>query len=395
MSSNVLDSNIKKLSKYDKGFAYNGSPISTRNSREYYKNGNVKANITVFTLDKPYEVITVRNKDYYLYKENYQNAQEYLIMLHKAYKYKNDILKLFKNLSNYHFNNNFITLKELEQREKGQLESTISKRVNVEAFNKRKPLMIDSKYKFKKSIFSFLKNKKKCVTKLLESYKIDLNDYYREMKKYEQRKLKLMTINYEINSKEVLRLKKIEMISNKYSSMKQNYVEFIDDVKIDEYLKLMLAEQSVKESIYESLMVDIECYLDLKAIILDLEIPRGNKFPKVKDHRIIRKNLIAKEIKFTNREFEDIISETLLSYVLYYVKMVSKIDIANKAEKLFVNLYASRISKDSCVSVLEIDLSNVGDYLDDSLTKILRKISGESVNYKFNNIVLPIKKGGM
>lgn len=395
MSSYIIDSNISRLSKYDSDYAYSGSPISVRNTREYYKNGNVKANIAVFTLNKPYEVIKVRNKDYYLYKDNYNNANEYLIMLHKAYQYSNNILHFYDALSNYHLVNNFTSMEKLELRDKNQIESNTSQISIINAFSKRKPLIVDSKYKYKKSFFGFLKNKKKIKSKLFENYKHDLSNYYREMKKYEEKKMKLMINNYEINKSEVIRSKKVEMISNKYAFLKKNYNEFINDLEVDKYLQFMLMEQSEQNNIYESLNVNIECYLDLKAIILDLEIPKVSRFPRIKDHRIIKKNLVAKEIEFTNKEFDDISAETIPSYILYYIKMISKFNMSNRAEKLFLNLYRGSISINNCFSVLEIDLLNIEDYSNESPSRILKKISGKSINYNISNKVLPVRKGGM
>ena len=127
---NIIKRKLDRYKSLDSSLLYLDDPVKIEQKKEYYKNGNVKAYISKLRIYEIDLTEKVRNRDYYLYKENFNNSYNYLLISYYVYKYKQNTQYLYNLMHSYHKTRLYI-YKNLDVLKQEKLRKDLYSMVNI------------------------------------------------------------------------------------------------------------------------------------------------------------------------------------------------------------------------------------------------------------------------
>jgi len=397
---------LDRYNKYNSEYTYLSDPVKVSNRREYYKNGNIKAYVSDLNIREPYENVRVRNKDYYLYSDNYNHGKKYLELLHMTYKYKINNSFFVSALANYHINNlvNLATIDDILEEKLLTIKNGRTKPGKLQIKHVQKPILYSDKYIYKKIAFENVFNRKNKRTEYLKNlYITDIGEYEDKLVINNDEKFNYFKNKFSYEASKVFQDRKRKETNSEYSSLKQNFISFINEESVHEYLDKVINKNLHLGEFYRDMQFNFDIDLDSRAVLLNLQIPRKKQYPIYKEFKIIKKNLECRETEYTKQDRIYFMNKALNSYILFYILAFEKINYRDTLKKIFINLFynESLPNKDTlknynCVMTLEADLNRAESTKISTIEEIIVEICGREIRYEdFTDNVLPIKKGGM
>lgn len=403
---NQIRAILDRYNKYNSEYTYLSAPVKDSNRREYYKNGNIKAYVSDLNIREPYENVRVRNKDYYLYSENYNHNKKYLELLHMTYKYKINNSFFVSALANFHIDNlvNLATIDDILEEKLLAIKNDRIKPGKLQIKHVQKPILYSDNYIYKKIAFENIFNRKnKRIEYLQNLYKTDIGEYADKLVVKSEEKFNYFKNKFSYEASKVFQDRKKIEINREYKSLKQNFVSFVNEESVNEYLEEVINKSLYLGEFYRDMQFNFDIDLDSRSVILNLQIPSKKQYPIYKEFKIIKKYLECRETEYTKQDRVYFTNKALNSYLLFYIFAFKKINYGDALKKIFVNLFYTEslsskdvLKKHNCVMTLEADLNRADSTKNSTIEEIVSKICGRGIRYEdFTNNALPIKKGGM
>lgn len=396
-----IEQTLQLYTKYNINYTFTKPTINENTKKEYYKNGNVKAYISYLYISNSYTAMTVKNRDYNLYKQNVYSATQYLKLVYFAYQYERVNEALVSYLNKFHLINykKIIKIDEiirLKQKEVDSLECI--KFIDEEMDQPIKPNKFDNLYLYKKRFFySLFHATKKQIKSLHSKLDRDTQNYQKKLNVYYEKKHKVAINNYMsiINYNNHLSMKENEIkvlseFPNNMQNMKdeKTVLDYFDIIKINDL-----------EYFYNNLDLQISFHADSSSIICNLELPCEEMFPKVKSYKVYKTYIEYKENLYSDQERRTIIENSINSYILFYLIYFNQSNINNTFKRLYINLFKynlnsnNKFKENDCVWVFNTELNGVGIEKELSARELIEKILGKAIFLKdLENEHKPIKK---
>jgi hypothetical protein len=388
-----LKDKLVKLCSYYSSLSYLSDPVRVNNRIEYYKNGNVKAYISVLSISKPYKSIKVRNRAYDLYKSNFQEAKTYLAMLYYSDQYESNLSIFYNKISKIHCLAEG-KVKFIDSIKLGKIEKI---KVDIRKYSLNdlkmplKPKRISEKYHYKCKFFpSFFKRERRKKFLKLKILRNDMNFYRKRVKEYNEQRLNDYIKEREYFVKKYKEKTRINKIKDTYDLIKSNFIKFENENDVSLYLDTTLVSLFSDLSFYNDMNYKYHVDIDYKGIILDIYLPNINKFPKTERFNIVKKYLDAKPVYLNENELYDYINEAINSLVYYFILSFHYINMEDTIKSLYINLYRTKCWDKAHISMMEIkDIKEKNDL------SVMKTLYGKYLDIREEKEVIPTRKGAM
>jgi restriction system protein len=199
------------------------------------------------------------------------------------------------------------------------------------------------KIPFLSDIFSFIKDEKENqISKLTDEYEKDLKKYKKNVNKWKKT----------------------------YTDIEKNYENFKSG-GVEEYLNLVLERSSYPDNL--NLIYDLRFSKSEKLLIIDIEIPTKEDFPRILEYRYVASQDEIKEKEMKEKDFEQFYNDVIYQIILRTIHEVFESDYKEGVETLVVNTKLKKINRKTGkeeevytssvqvqkVEFTEIDLKNV------------------------------------
>jgi hypothetical protein len=372
--------------------------INATFTKDMYKNGNVKAYESIIKLAHPRNRIEIRNKDFDKYEELVHKTIDHFLLIHAVNYYEKQIKKYYLIMSRVHN-------KDLIERDFNGLYKRDLDDINKESIMPEKlylarllkPTIYDSKYEIRESINSRKKYKElsKMKQKIFED---DLTAFNEKVAQQSIKKREYYIKEYKDLSDSSKMNEKITSLEQKYSSLKEGYLNMKKETLVAKYFKHVLKNNIIIHESYKNLKHSFFLDIDSKAIVLNLQIPIYDDYPKIESLNIIKKSLTCRE-KYID---EKPLNIALCSYILSFIKLFYEIDDTRLFESLYINIYkgtkGEKLPNMKCYSLIKVDLNKYSELRKKKFDscEFLELLVGKSISYDdLNQEVLPLQKGGI
>lgn len=383
---------LDRLAKYFQGAVVSESPVITRSYKEFYKNGNLKAYVTVMRINNPKKEIKVRNKDYYLYRDNHEEAMMYLELLYFSETY-NDLLERFgREYANFPTLNEVPRCFNFEEFIDKMLVQLSPKDHNLrepKAYQETKPNMNDSMYVYKFKFWHMLlggsrKRKNRLVARLefdLRSYTESYEQYYESLRKYSRQAFDINLYNRQVSIKR-------EKLSSQSNMIFEHYKTWGEKTYIIEYFSLSFSNTVNINKIFEEESMIFELDKTTKTLVVNLSLPKEASLPVIETFRPIRKDL-ASSVKYLKpKQMTQVFSEIIMSYLIYIARLLSSLDTEKKVDFIVFNLYPNkRLNAVNCSAVFSAELNKIPfvEMKENEVGESFLKLFGSVFNYSLDN----------
>jgi len=354
----------------------NENLVEVNNSIENNKNGSVKAyQSTIYHrgLDK---TIKVRNRDYDLYSQKFDEEIENLNSEWMVVENNNSIKNFIENSTNLH----------IFAHESGEFnfEQYISKLLQRELNNipiepqyenesePIKPNQESEQYVFKSKwyhkLFGMVESKQKLLD---EQFINDMSIYERALAICEKAKVRNENRKQQFHKNVDEYNAKQENINNNCNSLYQNYSNARDNNEVVKYLSNILKERFEYNEFFNDLEFDIDFDTQDQTAVVNFRFPLENEFPSVKEYKYIKSRKEIKESLMKDKDRNDLIKNTYYSLYIAVAIEIYKVDIEGVISSLVLNGFYKGIDKrtgkefEICIMTSKIDIkefSNLNFY---------------------------------
>ena len=375
-------------------------PIHEKSYREYYQNGNVKAYVCVFNTYNPNFEEKVRNKDIYLYSENYDRMFRYIELNYYTEWYRLKLKEFIAHFSSYHSSNKFssdflyedLLSKEAVSQQKNQSLTPFPNYQDIRIFH-QKLANIYFKRWFKKNKFCLINSLRKrlsydfddALAKQKTDLKQRLDTYHHDLTQY-------ATSHYDSLFRKAVDAEKQAKVKEILNTIRTQYVQWGDEASIKDYFEYTVANVKSENRFFSKESLCFQIDKESHTIIVNLSLPEPEKFPKVESFRTIKKDVIATPTLFNTKKIYDYLSEFAISYIIHLAKALDYVDDYNYLNYFVFNLYNdNQCDKNHCFKVITLNKSELNFSIKEATSMSLFKESfGSTVDYAlFHGVEAP------
>ena len=367
---NDVKNELKIISEYI-GSALPNNPVQENSYKEYYKNGNVQAYVSVFTSTQPYFSEKVRNKDYFLYKENYRHMHDFVHLSYLAEIYKTRHKEFIQTFSTFHkreLEPSSFKYDKLHPSLTKPFVAKPSKANPPKPIKLKKPSLIESKYQIKPALFKrllrflFLRKKKPNAIRKDFFYK-DLNTYTKKQEEYYKQLNKYAVSKYSDEINEVKRHQQYLKNQEIVNLIRAQYLEWGDVRLIKKYFEYTLSKTRTKHSFYQNETLAFRIDKETSTLIVGLSVPLSNQYPRIESFRIVKKDVIAVPSYVNPKTYLEHLSTFAMSQIIHLTQTILHVDDAHRLNHIVFNLYrSSSLENKHCFKVITAPKENF-DYI--------------------------------
>lgn len=346
-------------------FNHDSDPVQVTNSKEYYKNGNIKAYTSFLKIHEPYKTESVRNRNYSLYSENLDIAYTYLELIFYSKAYEKNIQEYYKVLGREHIYGFDSSISFMNMRNE-VLEPLKLHKIPEPTYKEMddlKPSLNDSRFQYDISLLGkillygfVIKGFKK------QKFNRALNRYYKQLENADKNKRNYFDRVYPLKKENRSIDNQINQIKEKYSRIWKGYESFSEESDVQKYFDIMFDKYFDPEIPYAGCDHSVTFDMKSNALIVDCEIPSEYDLPRIKTLKPIKKHGHSRVTFFSKNEFKEKYEKAVSSHILYLLTLLYKIDSFDLIDKVFVNVYEFSYKDDDlegCIFVCEAPMSQI------------------------------------
>ena len=315
--------------------------VTVTNNTEYYQNGNVKAYTSSLYHEKLIKTINVRNRDHAIYTEKFDQAFKLLNLEWKIVCKNKNIAEFLNKSTKFHILSYYATEFSYKDFVICKIQD-IDYHIKTPDYKKEismipKPTKSKQKYIFEikwyHRLFRLVDKKKRQYEELFNSDSKMYNNAYQKNEdiKNENKKIKI-TYESKVKERENLLDKTREtyhLLYNEYSIAKKKEVSLYFDTLLNYKIEI--------NSLFQKFEFETEFDSDDQILIVNFTFPNENEFPRNKELKLIKSKISYNQIKFKDKEFNELMKSTFYSIYIGLINEIIKLDLENKISNIVLN----------------------------------------------------------